>query len=75
MKSTTPETGATPLCRHFRTKKMFIPAQAAEVLAAAEGFGDDDAPCWCNLTMSEAGRDDRPVGMRACREGRGCFEG
>jgi hypothetical protein len=68
MKSPTPQSAATPLCRHFRTKKMFIPAQAADV-------DEDGAPCWCNRTMTPLGRDDRPAAPRTCREGRACFEG
>jgi hypothetical protein len=64
------------LCKHFRTKKMYIPAQAHEVFAAAEGRTDADpcGHCWCNRTLSEVGGDDQLAGLEVCNPSRSCFE-
>jgi len=61
------------LCRHLRTKKMFIPALEEEMIAElnrphADGY------YWCNRTCTEIGLDDELVGPNACKPGRCCFE-
>jgi len=61
-------------CKHLRTKKMYIPAQADEVLSASGEQLDTIGHCWCNRTMAEVGPDDRQVGAPNCNRGRSCFE-
>lgn len=61
-------------CRHLRTKKMFIPALADEVLASANPDAGDSSHCWCNCTLTETGPDERPVGRETCTHARSCFE-
>lgn len=31
--------------------------------------------CWCNLTMTEVGADDRVVSRHSCLPGRPCYNG
>ena len=63
------------VCKHLRTKKMFIPAQEDEVFAREDGeFAGTSSHCWCNRTLVEAGPDDKPVALRICSPGRSCFE-
>ena len=63
------------LCRHLRTKSMFIPALTGENHVSAEPDEYARAPhCWCNCTLTETGPDDQPVGPETCKAGRGCFE-
>jgi len=62
------------VCKNLRTKKMYIPAQAEDVFVREKGEFTDDAPCWCNRTLTETGPDDRPVGVRICSRERSCFE-
>lgn len=65
----------THLCKHLRTKKMYIPAQADEVFAAAaSGEGEACCHCWCNRTLTEVGLDDRLAGLHICNPTRSCFE-
>ncbi len=61
------------ICRHLRTKKMFIPAQADEALKEQTEPG---ASChfWCNRTLTEVGWDDQPVHKDRCGGWRSCFE-
>lgn len=60
------------VCQHLRTKKMFIPAQAAEAFSPpAEEQGSPH--CWCVRTMTEVGPDDRQVGLEMCNPHRRCF--
>jgi hypothetical protein len=61
-------------CKNLRTKKMYIPAEAHEVLSASSEQLGDIGHCWCNRTMSEVGPDDRQVGARQCSKERSCFE-
>lgn len=60
-----------PICRHLRTKKMYIPMDPPE----DETERADEPHCWCNLTMTEVGADDRVVNRRACVPGRPCHNG
>lgn len=62
------------VCKHLRTKKMFIPAQADEVFARDKGAFTDTSHCWCNRTLTETGPDDRQVALQICSPGRPCFE-
>jgi hypothetical protein len=61
-------------CKHLRTKKMYIPAQADEVLSASGEELGNIGHCWCNRTMAEVGPDDRQVGAPNCNRSRSCFE-
>jgi hypothetical protein len=60
-----------PVCRHLRTKKMYIPAD--DSVPASEH--SQPAHCWCNVTMTEVGADDRQVRLELCRPGRACYSG
>ena len=62
------------LCRSLRTKKMYVPEQAPEVLEQAAGELTGEPHCWCNRTMNEVGVDDRPVTLSRCVAGRSCYE-
>jgi hypothetical protein len=64
----------TNVCKHLRTKKMYVPAQADEVFAADESGYQHCGHCWCNRTLSEVGPDDRQVEMQVCNPTRSCFE-
>jgi hypothetical protein len=64
----------TNVCKHLRTKKMYVPAQADEVFAANESGYQHCGHCWCNRTLSEVGPDDRQVEMQVCNPTRSCFE-
>jgi hypothetical protein len=62
-----------PACQHLRTKKLFIPEQAADALA--EPAEHEAEPFyWCNRTLTSIGVDDQPVHVRVCVTGRCCFE-
>jgi hypothetical protein len=64
----------SPICKHLRTKKMYIPAQAGEVQAEPDGATSHGAcHCWCNQTLTEVGADDQPVHLDLCRTGRACY--
>jgi hypothetical protein len=63
----------TNVCKHLRTKKMYIPAQADEVFQA-DGGAEHVGHCWCNRTLSEVGVDDRQVSIPICNPSRSCFE-
>lgn len=62
------------LCRHLRTKSMYIGRTPEE--AFAEKKAEFITPChiWCNRTQSVVGVDDGPVRKEACASGRACFE-
>jgi hypothetical protein len=62
------------LCRHLRTKKMYVPEEAPDVMNQAMADSGREPHCWCNRTMTEVGRDDRPVTLHRCVPGRICFE-
>jgi hypothetical protein len=62
-----------PVCKHLRTKKLFIPEEAPDALA--ETTGPEAEPFyWCNRTLTPIGVDDKPVHVRLCTRGRCCFE-
>lgn len=62
------------LCRHLRTKTMYVPGQSADVRTRIADGAPGEPHCWCNRTMTEVGRDDRPVALGRCIFGRSCFE-
>jgi len=62
------------LCKHLRTKSMFIPALAQEDAAEPEAFLNRSAHYWCNCTVTETGPDDKPVGPQRCQPTRQCFQ-
>ncbi len=70
MNTAAPQASLPKPCRHYRTKKMYIPEQAPDAFARSV---TGESHCWCNLTMTEVGRDDRPVTLRTCQIGRACF--
>ena len=61
-------------CKNLRTKKMYIPALAHEVLAEADDMSQRSPHCWCTCTLTEVGPDDQPVGIQICNASRSCFE-
>jgi hypothetical protein len=62
------------VCKHIRTKKMFIPALEDEVFTPSDGKPAHSAHCWCNRTLTEVGPDDRGVAIPLCDPSRSCFE-
>ena len=60
------------LCKHLRTKSMFITASTPE--AQDEPANQHPPHCWCNCTLTETGPDDRAVGHQVCQPSRPCFE-
>ena len=62
-----------PLCRHLRTKQMYIPVLAAGALEK-HLQPNDDSFYTCNRTLSALGCDDDGVHPRACRPGRSCHQ-
>jgi len=62
------------LCKHLRTKSMFIPALAHEAAAEPEAQLNRSAHYWCNRTVAETGPDDGPAAPHRCQGGRQCFE-
>ena len=62
------------VCKHLRTKVMFIGATPREALTETDG--EHTTPChsWCNLTQTVVGPDDRPAHKDACDPRRACFE-
>jgi len=61
-------------CKHLRTKKMFIGMTAEEAFADKDGEHKLEGCCWCNLTQTVVGVDDRPVHKDSCNASRPCFE-
>ncbi len=62
------------ICRHLRTKKMYLPPEAHDALREPVEAGEMPH-CWCNCTMMEVGEDDAPVSFRACADrNRSCYE-
>lgn len=62
------------VCRHLRTKKMYIPAQADEVFAEGGDVAESSGHCWCNRTLTEVGLDDKLAGLKDCNPSRSCFQ-
>lgn len=63
-----------PLCKHLRTKSLYVGVSPEDAFADKEG--EHAAPChfWCNLTQTVVGVDDRPVHKSTCDASRACFE-
>jgi hypothetical protein len=62
------------LCKHLRTKSMFIPALAHELASSPNEQQKSSAHYWCNCTVTETGPDDAPVAPHRCQAKRSCFE-
>ena len=62
------------VCKHLRTKKMYVPALAEGAFAQEEDESAHSSHCWCNCTLTETGPDDRSVNPQNCAAGRSCFE-
>jgi len=62
------------ICRHLRTKKMYVPAQADELFTETAEETGPSGHCWCNRTLTEVGPDNRQVGFQVCSRSRPCFE-
>lgn len=60
-------------CKYLRTKRLFIPALAADAFSLEEN-PHEVVQCWCNKTMTEVGLDDRHVSYEDCTEPkRSCY--
>ena len=53
---------------------MYTGSPPEEVFAEKESENASPCYCWCNLTQTLAGPDDRPAGQLACNPSRPCFE-
>jgi hypothetical protein len=62
-----------PVCRHLRTKQMYVPAQAAGAMAK-HLHPHDDSFYTCIRTLTALGCDDDAVHPQACCPGRKCYE-
>jgi hypothetical protein len=62
------------VCRHLRSKSMFIPALAHPEPGGETAQASSTSHCWCNCTLTETGPDDQAVGPERCRSPRACFE-
>jgi len=59
-------------CRYFRSKIMFLPPSPDE--GCPDGERQGAGYCWCNLTMTQLGEDDRVVSYEDCaNSGRRCY--
>ena len=59
------------VCRHLRTKAMYVPALRESM------FRDEavsSSHCWCIKTMGTVGPDDEYVSLEDCEVSRQCFE-
>lgn len=56
-----------PICRHLRTKTLYVPAQNAETPSDHTEAGTA-RHCWCNKTMTAVGLDDNRVNVEACAD-------
>jgi hypothetical protein len=62
------------LCKHLRSKKMYVPVEADTLFSASGEQTGDLGHCWCNKTMTQVGPDDRQVAPHKCVRERSCFE-
>ena len=62
------------VCKHLRTKVMFTGATPAEAFAEKDSEHATPCHCWCNLTQTVTGPDDRPAHKDTCKPDRACFE-
>ena len=62
------------VCKHLRTKQLYIPEEADKVFAQENGKFSHSSPCWCNRTLTVTGPDDKPAGVQICSPTRSCFE-
>ena len=61
-------------CRHLKNKSMYVMADVEEALAENEDGSGSGSHCWCSLTQTVVGPDDRPVQTDKCQPGRSCYE-
>jgi hypothetical protein len=61
-------------CRHLRNKHMFMGMTREEAFADRQGADAIPCHCWCNLTQTVVGADDRPASKQTCISSRRCFE-
>lgn len=64
---------SSDICRHLRTKAMYVPAEAGKILSEWEANSAPQPHCWCNVTMTELGADDFPASLALCVAGRKCY--
>lgn len=68
-----PSPDSKPLCRHLRTKQMYVPVLAAGALQKHDS-PHDDSFYTCNRTLTALGCDDDAVHPHVCGPGRCCFQ-
>ncbi len=65
------------LCRHLRSKGMYVYGDIDPSLGATElenGSAEYDGYFWCLRTMSCLGPDKQPIGRSECGPDRDCYE-
>ncbi len=65
---------APVLCKHLRSKSMYIPALNPDGGAVRSREELARSHCWCNCTLTETGPDDHQVGAEVCDPARSCYE-
>ena len=53
---------------------MYVVADPVEALAENEDGSGSGSHCWCNLTQTVVGPDDRLVQTDKCNPSRSCYE-
>jgi hypothetical protein len=61
----------TPFCGDLRSKQYFL---LDVIPTTAEEYLDPSNHCWCRITQTPVGPDDRKVNPERCRPGRGCYK-
>jgi len=65
----------TPLCRHLRTKLLYMPVPPQAGAGLDELESGTARHCWCNKTMTPLGLDDRRVNTEDCSDAtRPCYQ-
>ncbi len=61
-------------CRNLRNKGMYVPGLVEDPSRETGEQEQRSSHCWCNLSLTEVGPDDKPVGPAVCKPTRSCFE-
>jgi hypothetical protein len=61
-----------PMCRHLRSKGMYVHGTTEELNTGVPGSGD--GYFWCLKTMHLFGPDNQAVNRQECRPDRTCYE-
>ena len=66
-----PDAPLDPMCRHLRSKSMYVVGDMQAEQAQTSGSGR----CWCNCTQNVFGPDSQTVSRTACSSARTCYQG